>query len=507
MYVGKVRGRLAQSRIQIIIGLGVLLTCAVVYVSLELFEALHWSRLAAILATLLVCFAPAVFLLARIIKAQLLFELRHQAQEIAAHERDMLRTVIDTLPDFIYMKDKDGRFLLANAFCCEAMGATLESLLGKTDFEFYPQELAKTFHDDEQAVVRSGESLLGRQEDLVTHDGRALTILTSKIPLKNDAGAIIGLIGIGRDITGRVRAERQVQAAQDEAQAEMRERERMAIDLRLAQKLESVGRLAAGLAHEINTPIQYIGDSVHFIRTAFDDLVMLFESYRAAAHKFSEDTGDNACAKSLLELEAQCDLEFLRAEMPRAIERTLEGTQRVAGIVRAMKEFAHPDTNEHKPADINHALQTTLTVAHSEYRYAAHVDTDFDALPEVFCNIGELNQVFLNLVVNSAHAIVDAGRDASTGIIKISTRSAADGIQICFEDNGCGIPQQHLDKIFDPFFTTKEVGRGTGQGLAIARSIIVDKHRGHIDVTSEVGVGTRFVITLPLEGAQRAKVA
>jgi two-component system, NtrC family, sensor kinase len=199
-------------------------------------------------------------------------------------------------------------------------------------------------------------------------------------------------------------------------------------------------------------------------------------------------------------LESTADYDFLSLEVPKAFERTLEGTERVAGIVRAMKEFAHPDTNEHKPADINHALQTTLTVARSEYRYAAQIETFFGELPEVLCNIGELNQVFLNLIVNSAHAIADAGKDASTGVIAIKTTSNEEEVQISIGDNGCGIPRENVEKIFDPFFTTKEVGRGTGQGLAIARSIVVDKHGGRIDVSSEVGRGTEFVISLRVQG-------
>jgi two-component system, NtrC family, sensor kinase len=165
-----------------------------------------------------------------------------------------------------------------------------------------------------------------------------------------------------------------------------------------------------------------------------------------------------------------------------------------------MKEFAHPDSNEQKPADLNRALSTTLTIARSEYRYAAQVETDLGEIPEVICSVGELNQVFLNLIVNSAHAIVDSGKDAGSGLVKIKTERLGEDVRITISDNGCGIPKDNLEKIFDPFFTTKEVGRGTGQGLAIARSIVVDKHAGRVDVASEVGVGTRFVISLPIEG-------
>jgi two-component system, NtrC family, sensor kinase len=293
-------------------------------------------------------------------------------------------------------------------------------------------------------------------------------------------------------------------AAELEAKARLQEN----LDLRNAQKLEAVGRLAAGLALEINTPIQYVGDSVHFLRSAFDDLLRLFYGYRDALTELkSTQTHAAADLADLREVEIECDFDFLSVEVPKAFERTLEGAERVAGIVRAMNEFAHPDAAEHSPADLNHAVSTTLIVACSEYKYTASIATDFAELPSVTCNIGELNQVFLNLIVNAAHAIHDAGRNISTGRIGVKTRVRGEFVEVEITDNGCGIPKENLDKIFDPFFTTKEAGRGTGQGLAIARSIVVDKHGGTIDVHSEPGVGTSFVIGLPLHRQSTQAVA
>ena len=190
--------------------------------------------------------------------------------------------------------------------------------------------------------------------------------------------------------------------------------------------------------------------------------------------------------------------------MPRAFERTLDGVSRVANIVRAIKEFAHPDRNEQSPADINHALETTLTVAGNEYKYVATIARHFGVLPPVVCNAGEINQVFLNLIVNAAHAIQQAGRNAATGVISISTAASERTVRISISDNGCGIPEKSLERIFDPFFTTKEVGKGTGQGLAIARSIVVERHGGKIDVCSREGAGTTFTIQLPLSGRSAA---
>jgi signal transduction histidine kinase len=272
----------------------------------------------------------------------------------------------------------------------------------------------------------------------------------------------------------------------EQLREQMRLRQAAEMELGLAQKLEAVGRLAAGIAHEINTPIQYITDSVNFLGTAFDELLAVVAAAGSAA---SPNTSS--------------DLEFLREEVPRAIERTIEGTERVATIVRAMKEFSHPDASEKMAADLNRALQNTLMIARNEYKYVASINLECGNLPEVVCNVGELSQVFLNLIVNSAHALSDAGHDTATGRITIRTKVVDGWAQFTFEDNGCGIPQDIIDKIYDPFFTTKEVGRGTGQGLAIARSIVVDKHGGSISVQSTPGVGTCFTLRLPLSGTEQ----
>jgi signal transduction histidine kinase len=273
-----------------------------------------------------------------------------------------------------------------------------------------------------------------------------------------------------------------LEATNEQLREQIRLRRAAELELGLAQKLESVGRLAAGIAHEINTPIQYITDSVNFLGSAFDELLAV-----AATNECTQPSSPPD------------DLQFLRDEVPRAIERTIAGTERVASIVRAMKEFSHPDASEKMPSDINRALQNTLMIARNEYKYVATVDFQRGDLPEVMCNVGELSQVFLNLIVNSAHALADAGRDAETGRITIKTGVVDGWAQFSFEDNGCGIPPDIVDKIYDPFFTTKEVGRGTGQGLAITRSIVVDKHAGRISVKSTPGEGTCFTLRLPLD--------
>jgi two-component system, NtrC family, sensor kinase len=222
---------------------------------------------------------------------------------------------------------------------------------------------------------------------------------------------------------------------------------------------------------------------VHFLGSAFEELLAVI-----------------ANAGQREETAPATDLPFLIEEVPGAIDRIIEGTQRVATIVRAMKEFAHPDATEKAPADLNRAIETTLLIARSEYKYVATVQLHLGEMPEVVCNVGELSQVFLNLIVNAAHALADAGRTAETGRIEVRTALVDGWAELQFEDNGCGIPQEIIDKIYDPFFTTKEVGRGSGQGLAIARSIVVDKHAGRISVASTPGEGTCFTLRLPVDG-------
>ena len=271
------------------------------------------------------------------------------------------------------------------------------------------------------------------------------------------------------------------------------------VELRHAQKLESVGRLASGIAHEINTPIQFIGDNTRFLQETFATLRNLLEMYGTLVNAAA--TG--AISPSLLEevhhaMDA-ADLDFLVEETPKSLAQTLEGVERVATIVRAMKEFAHVDRKEKSATDINKALVSTLTVARNELKYVADVETDFGDLPLVVCNISDVNQVFLNLLVNAAHAIGDVVKGTGQkGQIRVRTAIERDNVLISIADTGSGIPEDIREKIFDPFFTTKEIGRGTGQGLAIARSVVVDRHGGTLTFTSEVGKGTTFYVRLPL---------
>jgi signal transduction histidine kinase len=288
-------------------------------------------------------------------------------------------------------------------------------------------------------------------------------------------------------------------------QQEIEERLRIQEDLAQAQKLESLGQLSAGIAHEINTPAQYVGDNIAFLQKSFSELMGVITS-KSAESTPTAGTGHPETADAM----SSEDVEYLMDEIPKALADSVEGIARVTKIVRALKEFSHPST-EIAPEDLNRAIESTATVARNEWRYVADLTIEADEnLQLTPCVLNEFNQVILNIIVNAAHAIADVvGNGGDKGVITIRTRQLKDYAEIQIEDTGGGIPDDVRDRIFDPFFTTKEVGRGTGQGLSIARNIVVNKLGGTITFKSTAGQGTCFTIRLPSENPNfaRANVA
>ncbi|HMD18537.1 MAG TPA: PAS domain S-box protein [Terriglobales bacterium] len=282
--------------------------------------------------------------------------------------------------------------------------------------------------------------------------------------------------------------------------SDVTDREILGQQLRQAQKLEAIGQLAPGIAHEINTPIQYVGDNTRFLQESWPSFHTLFALTREMQQQATPGPISPQTLERLDALAQGADFEYLQTEIPHAIEQSLEGIQRVAKIVRAMKEFSHPGSEEKKAIDINQAIETTITVAHSEWKYVADVETHFDPdLPLVLCHAGEFNQVILNLLINAAQAIAPPTGDSSQtkGKIVVSTMRDQDWAGISISDTGVGIPEAARSRIFEPFFTTKPVGKGTGQGLALAHTAIVRRHGGKIWFDSELGKGTTFHIRIP----------
>jgi PAS domain S-box-containing protein len=391
---------------------------------------------------------------------------RQNLADALAHERNVLRTMIDLIPAFIYAKDANSRFTACNELVARRMGTSPEQLVGKTDFDFFPPEMAQKFFDDEQALIKSGVPLINHEE--IAFDktrGMNRVILTSKVPLRDEHGNLTGIVGTGYDITDRKVAE-----------------ERMAS----MERHESIGRLAAGVAHEINTPIQYLKDSVSFVQEGVQELLDYIDALHAAMPQPKEPDEN---------------VEELRKEMPPALKLMADGLSRIAEIVRSMKDFSRADQNEVGQVDLNRSIHSTLVVARSQYSAVADAETELGEIPPVTCNGSQINQVMLSLIGNAAEAIRDKVNGTSErGKIMVRTRADGEHVVIEIEDTGGGIPEEIRERVFDQFFTTKQVGSGTGQGLSVARRVIINAHNGSLDFTSEIGKGTTFIVRLPVNG-------
>lgn len=399
---------------------------------------------------------------------------RQRAEEALQLSEERARLLFATIPHAAFVFDiATLEYLEVNEAAVQLYGYSREEFLKMKATEIRPAEEVERFSGYLQQA-RPAKGCAGQWKH-VSKDGRIIDVEIHFHCLDYDGHT--ARLAIAQDVT---------------------ERNRLEIDLRHAQKLEAVGRLAAGIAHEINTPIQFVGDNIHFLHGAFTDLTKVLGKYRFLRDRAANGEAVQGLAMEVAEAEKAADINYLVEEIPKAIGQSLDGVTRVATLVRAMKEFAHPDRKERAAADINAALLSTLTVARNELKYVADVETELGDLPLAVCNIGELNQVFLNLLVNAAHAIGDAGNGSGQkGVIRVRTSLEEDALLISIGDTGCGIPEDIRDKVFDPFFTTKESGRGTGQGLAIAHSVVVDRHGGTLTFASEVGKGTTFFIRLP----------
>ena len=316
----------------------------------------------------------------------------------------------------------------------------------------------------------------------------AIAAVVARITVEATTGALMSLVDEAEAANARLREET---AAREVAQRELEN----------ARKLEAIGRVAAGVAHEINTPVQYVGDNIDFARSATADILDVFKRGRALIFERGNLPPDVVAA--LERNEAEADVPFLLENLPGAMDGAREGLERIAKIVRSMKTFSHRGNGELVPLDINEIVESALTVAQSELRNVVTVETRFEIVPHVACRADEINQVFLNLIVNAAHACADRkSRDATAqSRITIHTHREAADVVVEIADTGGGIPESIRDKVMEPFFTTKPVGKGTGQGLAIARTL-VEAHGGTLAFESKVGLGTTFRVRLPVVAEQ-----
>ncbi|MGM0610630.1 MAG: ATP-binding protein [Thermodesulfobacteriota bacterium] len=284
--------------------------------------------------------------------------------------------------------------------------------------------------------------------------------------------------------------------------ADITEKRAMQSQLAQAQKMKSLGQLAAGIAHEINTPTQYVGDNLHFLQDAFASLTEFIKAHAQFLRRMEKNNVKNKIVEEIHAREKEIDFDFLVEEIPKALEQSRDGIKRITRIVRSMKEFSHPGERENSLIDINKALENTITVSKNEWKYDSELQTDFDPnLPHVYGLSSELNQVFLNIIVNAAQAIREMREQndlKNKGKINIQTRTEDKAAVITISDTGPGMPEEIRERVFEPFFTTKDVGKGTGQGMYLSHQIIADRLGGEIFVESEPGKGSIFTIKLPI---------
>jgi PAS domain S-box-containing protein len=390
---------------------------------------------------------------------------------------------LEAAANAIVITDRRGRITWVNQAFTELTGYSEEEALGQTPRLLKSGKHNEEFYRNLWHTVLSGQvwhgEIINRRKD-----GSLYTDVMTITPVQNERGEITHFVAIKRDVTQEKILESQ---------------------LVQAQKMESIGQLAAGIAHEINTPTQFVGDNTRFLQDAFVDLQGLLAKYAVLAECCRTGSVTPEIVADAEAAAKQADLDYLQEEIPRAIAQALEGVERVTKIVRAMKDFSHPGGEGMEAVDLNKAIESTITVARNEWKYVAEVVTDFDpALPLVPCFLGDFNQVILNIIINATHAIADVVGDGATGkgTITVSTRHDGRWAEIRVRDTGTGIRPEYRAKVFDHFFTTKEVGKGTGQGLAIAYSVVTEKHGGTITFETEMGEGTTFIIRLPVEREQ-----
>ncbi len=406
---------------------------------------------------------------------------RREAESSLAEEKRLLAVTLFSIGDGVITTDEDGIITFINRKAEEIACASGHKKRGKplsTIFKIIDDEKEDNFCDNPLKTLLASQEKEISDYIFVAGDNARKLITAKASPILDEGNTVLGYVIAFRDITRLKKIEMQ---------------------LALSQKLESVGRMASGIAHEINSPMQYIGDNARYLQNAFTDILNVIRRYR----QLEEGLAKNHKLHDFEEKVNGLDVELLISEVPAAIADLLQGIDRVNQLIQAMSGFAHPGSKEKTFSDINKAIEGAVILTKNEWKYHANLEMECDVnLPLVCCNIGEVSQAVMNIIVNGAHAVEEALEKSiiDHGKITVKTQKEGDKVQIVISDNGIGVPSTVVEKIFDPFFTTKQLGKGTGQGLAIAYDIITMKHEGNIVVESQEGKGTVFTLSLPISG-------
>ena len=428
--------------------------------------------------------------------------LNNNAEKYKAHmELAFQKRALDEHA-IVSITDAKGCITYANDKFCNLSQYSKDELIGNNHNILKSGVHTKEFYSDIWQTISHGQVWKGEICNK-KKDGTFYWLAATMVPFLSENGKPHKYISIRFDITAQKNIEQQLIDRNKEIEKAHKELDQSHHMMLHSEKLASVGQLAAGIAHEINTPIQFVGDNTRFLKEAFGELIDLVSIYEELASTVEDGSVNLQLVKKVHMLSNEVEVDYLSEEIPNAIEQSLDGVDRISKIVRSMKDFSHPGSDNMESINLNHSIESTINVSRNEWKYVAEMVTDFDEnLTAVLCYPGELNQVILNMIVNAAHAITDA-RDENDplGTIKISTRSKGNSVEIRITDSGSGMTEEVRKHIFEPFFTTKGVGKGTGQGLAIAYSVI-DKHKGNVTVESELGKGTTFIINIPMNDAE-----
>lgn len=447
------------------------------------------------------------------------------AHEALARGEARLRAIVDNTTSVIFMKDTEGRYLMANRQFEVLFHTGGAEVIGKTDFEIFPESEAIEFVANDRRVLQAGRGL--EFEETAMFDDGPHTYLSVKFPLSDGNGRIYAVCGIATDITERKSAEdniirlheklagnlRQLEAANIILQHEIAEREKVESDLRenrarlddvnrrlqenhmqliQSEKMAGLGQLAAGIAHEVNNPLGYVISNLSTFSTYVEGIKDVLKGYDDLAGT-ARDLGVDELApplKNVGERMDRCNLAYILGDISALVSETKEGADRVKDIVQRLKVFARADDANMESFNVNDSLDMALKLVWSEIKYKCRVTKNLGPVPTIRGYPGQLCQVFMNLILNASQAIHE------NGDIFVESGTQGNGVRVLIRDNGCGIKPEHLPMIFTPFFTTKPQGKGTGLGMSISYGII-KKHKGEISVASEVNQGTTFTIFLP----------
>jgi two-component system NtrC family sensor kinase len=423
---------------------------------------------------------------------------RARAEAAVADSHQLMRTLIDNLPDRIYAKDRDSRFLINNLAHLRVLGAEgQDQVRGKRDHDFLPITIAQPFFEEEQRLIKTGEPMIDQEQRRTSRTGEERWVTASKVPFRNAQGQIVGLVGITHDITAMKHAQAMLHEQNEMLEASVKSEHEAHEALKQAQshlvqneKLASLGQMVAGVAHEINNPLSFVANNVAVLQRDLKALGKLLEFYIQANDTIAAQQPE--LSTEIRDLSEQIDLAYTLPNLQDLLGRSREGLRRIQQIVKDLRDFARLDESDLHEVDLNEGIRSTANIILGLARkQQVKVEMDLADLPTVAVFPAKINQVVMNLLSNA----IQASREKTS--VTIRSRREGDNIVIQVIDQGSGIPAYILDRIFDPFFTTKPPGEGTGLGLSISYGIVQD-HGGTIDVQSEEGKGTTFTVSIPV---------